>query len=512
MYVKCERYEKVISRTLLPDISDHFPILTCMGSQGVVQSKRPLSFRQRKMGPSQIHKVSETLKMVDWDEMFRYDNVSKCYDSFIAHFTDILNTHAPEVKTSIPYKAIIREAWMTPGLIKSSRKKEHLYTKTFGKPRNSIQFENYLKFRNLYNIVRRQAKSQYYKQLLQKYSTDIRKTWKVLNSIMGRTNDKSCIPDTFIVDNSKITDANVIANGFGSYFSNIRKTLAESIPKSIESTEHYMKTGQNKNSIYLNPTHFNEILKILGKCKNKKSTGDDGISMALLKQLCEDICVPIAKLVNMSLEQGVVSDAMKLAKVMPIHKAKSKQLFTNYRPIALLSNMSKILEKVIHNHMMEFLVKHDILYNKQFGFRPGHSTTDAIHTLTCDALRGFDDNASCLSVYLDMSKAFDTINHNILMNKLNHYGIRGIALQWFRSYLSQRTQYVSYNGVKSELYDISYGVPQGSALGPLLFIIYSDDIQNAIMHSKTVLFADDTTVYLVGHNISELQTELCINL
>ena len=314
MYVKCERYEKVISRTLLTDISDHF--------QGVVQSKGPLSFRQRKMGPSQIHKVSETLKMVDWDEMFRYDNVSKCYDSFIAHFTDIQNTHAPEVITSIPYKAIIREAWMTPGLIKSSQKKEHLYTKTLGKPRNSIQFENYLKFRNLYNIVKRQAKSQYYKQLLQKYSTDIRKTWKVLNSIIGRTNDKSCIPDTFIVDNSKITDANLIANGFGSYFSNIGKTLAESIPKSIKSTDHYMKTGQNKNSIYLNPTDSNEILKILGKCKNKKSTGDDGISMALLKQLCEDICVPIAKLVNMSLEQGVVPDAMKLAKVMPMHKAK----------------------------------------------------------------------------------------------------------------------------------------------------------------------------------------------
>ena len=142
-----------------------------MGSQGVVsgpvvQSKRPLSFRQRKMGPSQIHNVSETLEMVDWDEMFPYDNVNKCYGSFIAHFTDILNTHAPDVK--IPYKEIIREAWMPLGLIKSSYKKEQLFTKSLGKPRNSIQFENCLKFRNLYNVVKRQAKNQYYK--LQRYS------------------------------------------------------------------------------------------------------------------------------------------------------------------------------------------------------------------------------------------------------------------------------------------------------------------------------------------------------
>ena len=150
-----------------------------------------------------------------------------------------------------------------------------------------------------------------------------------------------------------------------------------------------MKTVQNKHSIYLNPTDSNEILKILGKCKNKKSTGDDGISMTLLKQLCEDICIPIAKRVNISLKQGVVPDAMKLANVIPIHKAKSKQLFTNYRPISLLSNISKVLQKVIHKRMMTFLVKHNILYNKQFGFMYEHSTTNAIHTLTTQVVLVF---------------------------------------------------------------------------------------------------------------------------
>jgi hypothetical protein len=260
--------------------------------------------------------------------------------------------------------------------------------------------------------------------------------------------------------------------------------------------------------LYLNPTDTNEIHKILGKCKHKKSTGDDGISMTLLKQLCEDVCIPIAKLVNKSLQQGVVPDAMKLARVIPIYKAKSKQEFSNYRPISLLSNISKVLEKVIHKRMYAFLVKHDILYSNQFGFRPKHSTIDAIVTFTCDALRGIDNKASCLSVYLDLSKTFDTINHDILLKKLNHYGIRGVALRWFKSYLSQRTQYVSYKGVESEHYDISYGVPQGSVLGPLLFIIYSNDIPNAITHRKTVLFADDTTIYCIGKNLHQLQSQM----
>ncbi len=272
--------------------------------------------------------------------------------------------------------------------------------------------------------------------------------------------------------------------------------------------EYYTRTEPNKHTIFMNPTDTYEIVKILGSCKNKKSTGDDGISLTLLKQLSNELSEPLAYLINMSLEQGTVPDPMKLTKVIPIYKAKSKIEFSNYRPISMLSNISKILEKVVHRRLYSFMTKHNILYDNQFGFRPKHSTIDAITKFTCDTMKSLDEKGSCLSVYLDLSKAFDTINHDILLKKLNHYGIRGKALDWFKSYLSQREQYVSYKGVKSVGFGVSYGVPQGSVLGPLLFILYSNDLPHSITHSNTILFADDTTIYIVGHNVRDLYARM----
>ena len=235
---------------------------------------------------------------------------------------------------------------------------------------------------------------------------------------------------------------------------------------------------------------------------------DDGISLTLLKQLSK-----VAHLINMSLEQGAVPEVMKIAKVIPIYKAKCKESFSNYRPISLLSNISKILEKVVHKRLYSYLVKHDILYANQFGFRPKHSTINAITKFTCDVMHYLDKKESCLSVYLDLSKAVDTIDHSILLRKLNHYGIRGRALEWFASYLCQRKQYISYQGIKSNDFDVHYGVTQGSVLGPLLFILYSNDVPNSIKHSTSVLFADDTTIYCGGNDIcclfEQVNNDLC---
>ncbi len=439
-----------------------------------------------------------------WYDILPSENVSESYDKFINHFKKLLDVAIPETKTTIPYRSIIKQPWMTPGLCKCSSKKTKLFKKTAGKNRCSESYVRYVNYRNKYNTIKRSVKHEYYANLLAKYDGDIRKTWSVLNTIIGKSHDKSNITDSFIVNNNVITDTKTIANEFCTYFANVGKKYAEAIPNSRNSPNHYLGTSPNTKSLFLGPTDPNEIKKLIMSFKPKKSAGDDGITMQLLRWVSDSCSGPVATLINMSLEQGIFPCAMKLAKVIPIFKAKSKEQFANYRPISLLSNISKILEKVVHKRLYSFIEKHDILYDRQYGFRPEHSTIDAITDFMADVLPSLDRKQHCLSVYLDLSKAFDTINHKLLLMKLNYYGIRGRALEWFRSYLKQRRQYVSYNGENSSTQVVEYGVPQGSVLGPLLFIIYSNDLSSSLSHCKTILFADDTTVFKTGTNLPTL--------
>ena len=349
---------------------------------------------------------------------------------------------------------------------------------------------------------------------MHKYNNDIRKTWKVLNTITGRVSSRSTISETFMVNRVKSTDKTLIANEFCSYFTTIGKQYAEAIPKSNKGPSHYLGNKPNESTMYLFPhTNAGEISKIIKSFQTKKSTGDDGISRQLLKQLCQSCSSPVALIINVSLDQGIIPDAMKMAKVIPIFKAKIKESFNNYRPISLLSNISKVLEKVVHKRLYSFLTRCDILCDKQYGFRPNRSTIDAVTDLTSDVLSSLDRIDMCLSVYLDLSKAFDTINHKILLNKvLEYYGIRGSTLELFRSYLDRRMQYVCYNGLNSKIKPVEYGVPQGSVLGPLLFILYANDIPQCMSYCRTILFADDTTVYQVGKDPNTMHRQVNFDL
>ena len=256
----------------------------------------------------------------------------------------------------------------------------------------------------------------------------------------------------------------------------------------------------------MTPTDPQEIIKILKELKPKQSTGHDNVSTHFLKQISNNISTPVSILVNKSIQSGTFPDTLKLAKVIPIYKAKAKDNMSNHRPISLLPALSKILEKVVHRRLYHFLEQQNILYTNQFGFRRKHSTIDAVTKFITDVVQSFEHKQSTLAVYLDLSKAFDTMDHNILHNKLEHYGVRGLSLDWFISYLRNRKQYVTYMGSNSDTRKVECGVPQGSVLGPLLFIIYTNDLPNCLNITKAILFADDTTVYMTSNNMKHLYT------
>ena len=200
---------------------------------------------------------------------------------------------------------------------------------------------------------------------------------------------------------------------------------------------------------------------------------------------------------------GVFSSVLKTAKVVPVFKKDSKLDYSNYRPISLLSNIEKILEKLMYKRLYTFLNKNNVIYNLQFGFRQQYSTSHALINITENIRKALDDGNIGCGVFVDLQKMFDTVDHQKLLTKLNHYGIRGVSNDWFKSYLSNRSQYVSINGYDSGLAAINYGVPQGSVLGPLLFLLYINDLNQAIKFCKVHHFADDTNLLCLGNSKTE---------
>ena len=220
----------------------------------------------------------------------------------------------------------------------------------------------------------------------------------------------------------------------------------------------------------------------------------------MLKALCTSITYPLCHIFNASLSEGTFPDRMKIAEVIPLYKGKDMDLMINYRPILLLITLSKLLEKIMYTRLYRYLETQNLLYPSQYGFRTTRSCEQAIMELVGNILQSKNRNEHCASVFLDLSKAFDTLDHTILLQKLERYGIRGIALEWFRNYLKDRSLVAKITTgpnltVKLESYKITYGAAQGSCLGPLLFIIFMNDIHLLPVYSSIILFADDTTIF-----------------
>ena len=259
----------------------------------------------------------------------------------------------------------------------------------------------------------------------------------------------------------------------------------------------------------MQPTDIYEITNVVTNLKTKCTVGFDSLSTKFIQQIIEEIIIPLRHIINLSFVTGVVPENLKVAKIIPIYKSGNKNVFSNYSPISILPALSKIIEKIVSNRLVNYLEKYNILYKHQYGFRSKHSTIHPILHLLKDKADAIDNISKDITMaeFLDLSKLFDTINHDVLLYKLCHYGIRGISNKWFSSYLSTRKQYIEMNECKSPLITLTHGVPQGSILGLVLFLIYITDISNSTS-LNLLSFADDTTIYHSDCDIDNLTLTL----
>jgi hypothetical protein len=436
---------------------------------------------------------------------------NNAFNTFMTLYKDAFESAFPLKLIKPNKKYITREPWVTPGLLVSSRTKAKLLKNKLKTPSLS-NIQLYKTYINIYNKLKRTVKIDYYKNMLNENKFNMKKTWTILKHAIGKSNDKSNFPHSFCINNLNITERPKIAEEFNNYFIKIGMQTSQNVPKAKKKYTQYLK-NPNVNSMFLEPIESAQVIDATNKLKPKLSSGHDDISTKLIKETINLIHRPITHIVNRSFHTGVVPTKLKIAKVIPIFKNSDNSLIKNYRPISLLSSFSKILEKIMYDKVTSFLDCNEILYKHQYGFRAKHSTIHPIlHLINqCAEANNSHPKEHTLSIFCDLSKAFDVINHNILLNKLNHYGLRGIVNCWFQDYLSNRMQYVEIEKSKSKLCSIKCGVPQGSILGPLLYLIYVNDIPCST-HSNILSFADDTSLYLRNSNLTELFREANVSM
>ena len=418
---------------------------------------------------------------------------------FLEGFSKIVNQHAPLRPLTKKEIKLNAKPWLSNGILKSIQTKNALFKKCY-KKNDPVLIENYEKYSNKLTSIKRIAKQNYYAHMIQLNKNDLSKQWRLINQILERKNKhKASITKLINEKNESLTSNVEISNNLNSYFINIGPKMASKIPE----TETPNTISSSPNSFFCEPCTEGEVFREMMHLNGKKSVGIENIPIKFIKMSAEYTSSVLADRYNKCMQEGVFPSKLKIAKVTPIFKNGCRYTASNYRPISVLSPFSKIFEKIIYNRLNSYFSNHNILTNEQFGFRVKHSTSHVI----CDVINKLHNSCdnkkfTCL-ILLDLSKAFDTVNHKILLSKLEKYGVRGNSLKLINDYLTNRKQVVHVNNTYSDQQSIVCGVPQGSTLGPLLFSVYINDLSNASKF-QTRLYADDTVLFLSNDDLKTL--------
>ena len=499
--------ETCSSGNLYEKISDHLPSFVIIDN--VKNKFKPKSVKRRNMKNFDTDQFQSDLNNLNFQLENFYD-AEMAFDFFHKKYLKIINKHAPFQTLTKKQMELELKPWITNGILISTRVKSKLF-KLFKKTRKPEYYSQYKFYRNTINSLLRKSKKQYYKKYFAEHSNNMKKTWSGINNLLHRQR-KLKLSDIFLnVNGNLFTDQTIVVEKMNNYFINVADKLAQKIPKPNTQFQDYLK-NPNEHSIYLTEIVPHEIDEIIHDLGSNKSGDLYGITSNIVKLGGPVLTQILTLLFNKSLDQGVFPRPLKNAKVVPIHKGDSIFEMSNYRPISLLPIFSKILEKLMYSRTIDFVKKHNILYENQFGFQKGMSTEFAVNSLLNNIVKCLQSKKIGFSIFLDFAKAFDTVNHEILIKKLEYYGIRGIALKWFKSYLSDRMQCTAIGDFQSKLNYIKCGVPQGSILGPLLFLLYINDIIASSNVLKFTLFADDTSLFYSHENKSEAANVLNIEL
>ena len=508
------------SGNILRELSDHLVQFLILEGFSKERSLPDTNIFKRDMSKFCDREFEDiVINGLNWEEicMLRFNDSNVAFSSFNNTVNFHLDEMAPYKKVTLKEFRLMLKPWITTDILNKCKERDKLL-KEILKENDALKLtelrEKYNKMRNEITNEKRASKRKFHASQFEKNKSKSTKVWQDIRKLVNVKSMKTS-SIKLMKDDNIISDQTENANTFNRHFSKLGEKVQNKIPIERGSYKDYLyKKNKNKeyyinnagHVFFLSPTDPKEVADMIDNLDDKKSPGPNGIPVILLKKFKEFFSFWLAKLINLCFETGVFPDLLKFAKITPLHKKESKLDFQNYRPISLLSIYSKIFEKLIYFRVYAYLVKYNLITSKQFGFRSNHSCNHAIISLTEHVKKLLDDGHVVCGVFVDLEKAFDTVHHEILCDKLNAYGLRGKVNDLFKSYLSNRKQFVSLNGFESSIEDITCGVPQGSTLGPLLFLLYINDFRLCLTDASSGHFADDTFIIYNSKKLKTIET------